>query len=73
MNGLSMDLVPGSPPVLHAPGDLDMANAEEFGAELKRAHAAGGKPNVRVLKLDGREIHRCVVGQQSESSIERNS
>ena len=24
-------------------------------------HATGGKPNVRVLKLEGREIHRCEV------------
>jgi hypothetical protein len=27
-------------------------------------HAAGGKPNVRVLKIDGIEIHRCEVGKQ---------
>jgi hypothetical protein len=24
-------------------------------------HAASGKPNERVLSLDGRELHRCVV------------
>ena len=25
-------------------------------------HAASGKPNERVLSLDGQEIHRCVIG-----------
>jgi hypothetical protein len=29
-------------------------------------HAAGGKPNVRVLKVDGREIHRCEVEVQRQ-------
>jgi hypothetical protein len=27
-------------------------------------HATGGKPNVRVLKLEGREIHRCEVRKE---------
>jgi hypothetical protein len=29
-------------------------------------HAAGGKPNVRVLRLEGREIHRCEIGGPNE-------
>jgi hypothetical protein len=36
-------------------------------------HAAGGKPNVRVLKLNGREIHRCVIHNQHDYSVERTS
>jgi hypothetical protein len=27
--------------------------------------AAGGKPNVRVLKVGRREIHRCEIGDRS--------
>jgi hypothetical protein len=24
-------------------------------------HAAGGQPNMRVIRVDGREVHRCEV------------
>jgi anti-anti-sigma factor len=37
MYGLSLDLVDGSPPVLHVRGDIDIANAEDFAAGLKDA------------------------------------
>ena len=40
MHGLSIDLVGGAPPVLHVRGDLDMSNADEFGAALKQALSA---------------------------------
>ncbi len=30
-------------------------------------HAASGKPNVRVLTLDGREIHRCELRDPTKS------
>jgi hypothetical protein len=26
-----------------------------------KLHGAGGQPNVRVLYIDGREIHRCQI------------
>jgi anti-anti-sigma factor len=40
MQGLSMDLAHTSPPVLCIRGDLDIANADEFGAALKQALSA---------------------------------
>jgi hypothetical protein len=39
---------------------------DERGEPNVTFHATGGKPNVRVLKLDGREIHRCEVGGRHE-------
>ena len=27
--------------------------------------AAGGKPNIRILTVDGREVHRCDVSSDS--------
>jgi anti-sigma B factor antagonist len=50
MDGLSLELVHSSPPVLHVRGDLDMANAEEFGAALKQALSAD---STLVLGLAG--------------------
>jgi anti-sigma B factor antagonist len=37
MYGLSIELSDGSPPVLHLRGDLDLANADDFGAALDEA------------------------------------
>jgi anti-anti-sigma factor len=51
MNGLSMDLVRGAPPVLHVRGDLDMSNADEFGAALEQALSADS-----TLALDPSEL-----------------
>ncbi len=42
----------------HCGAELDVPK----GAEPKvTIHAASGKPNVRVLMLDGKEIHRCEI------------
>ena len=30
--------------------------------------ATSGRPNIRVLSLDGREIHRCEVDRPSEDT-----
>jgi anti-anti-sigma factor len=40
MYELSIDLEEGSPPVLHVRGDVDLANADEFGAALREAMSA---------------------------------
>jgi len=40
MNGLSLELLEGSPSVLRVRGELDMANAEEFRAALTDAMSA---------------------------------
>jgi hypothetical protein len=31
-------------------------------------HAASGRPNVRVVKVNGREIHRCEVRQHEPAA-----
>jgi len=37
-------------------------------------HAAGGKPNMRVLMVDGAEVHRCVVARTREAGrVDRTS
>jgi anti-anti-sigma factor len=50
MNGLSLDVVDGAPPVLLVRGDLDLANAEEFGEALKQALSVDSSV---VLDLSG--------------------
>src|SRR5262249_22780396 len=40
MDGLSINLVEGSPPVLRVAGEIDMATAESLAAALKEAIAA---------------------------------
>jgi hypothetical protein len=45
----------------------------EHGEPNVTFHAAGGKPNVRVLKLGGREIHRCEIKGHRDHSVERTS
>jgi hypothetical protein len=44
---------------------LDVTVDEEPNVTI---HATGGGPNVRVLTLDGREIHRCVIGSDERST-----
>jgi anti-anti-sigma factor len=51
MYGLSMRLAEGSPPVLHVRGELDMANAEEFGAALRAAMSADSTVVVDLAEL----------------------
>jgi anti-anti-sigma factor len=40
MDGLSIHIAEGSPPVLHVAGELDIATAGQFGRALERAVAA---------------------------------
>jgi hypothetical protein len=43
----------------------------EGSAPRVHIEGASGKPNVRVLSLDGKEIHRCVVSPASGGSPAR--
>ena len=44
-------------------------------AEVPRVmfHAAGGKPNVRVITVNGREVHRCEVRSGMPASASDSS
>jgi hypothetical protein len=35
-------------------------------------HAASGKPNVRVLQVEGREIHRCELDTSGRDPLTEN-
>ena len=45
---------------------LDIASDENPKATI---HAASGKPNVRVLVVDGKEVHRCEVRQDRDPNL----
>jgi anti-anti-sigma factor len=51
MDGLSIRLAEGSPPVLHVRGELDMANAEEFNAALQDVMSADPAVVVDMAEL----------------------
>jgi anti-anti-sigma factor len=51
MNGLSIYLAEGSPPVLHVGGELDMANADEFSTAYKEAVSADANVVVDMAGL----------------------
>jgi hypothetical protein len=34
-------------------------------------HASSGKPNIRTLSLDGKEIHSCVLDAEFDASAPR--
>jgi anti-anti-sigma factor len=51
MNGLSIHLSEGSPPVLHVGGELDMANADEFSTAYEEAISADANVVVDMAEL----------------------
>ena len=72
MPGLSTDLAEGSPPVLHVRGDLDMANAEQFGAALKHAFSVDPKAVVdmaEVTFIDGAALRVILSAAESRDGV----
>jgi anti-anti-sigma factor len=70
MNGLSIDLAEGTPPVLCVRGELDLATADEFRSALERAVSAD--PAVVVDMKDVTFIDLCGLRVILEAAESRN-